>query len=94
MNRSQRNAINRIIYFYRQRNCYNKVTSIKIKREDFGSFIAVIVRTRRSDCHEYSLRALMCDQYAHIFVGKRGGLRVMDATSGLNSEKTHIQKLI
>jgi hypothetical protein len=91
MNRSQRNAANRIVRFYRERNAFTKVTSTRVHltTTEYGS-IWVRVETRRSDCGKYSLRAVLCKQTAFIEIRSRGAIRVHRAESAMRDERKHI----
>lgn len=94
MNKAQRASIIRIIRFYRERNRYNGVTSVRVETKDFDYFISLTVTTRRSDCETFSHRAIVCEQSAHIFIGKRGGITVKRARNGLtHSESSYVQKM-
>ena len=95
MNKSQRKAIIRVIRYYRETNAYNGVTSVRVEVEptDYGTYW-ITLKTRRSDCHPNSERALLCDQYAHISVGKRGALKVYTAQNGLSDNAEHVAHMI
>lgn len=94
MTKAQRAAIIRVIRFYKDRNRYNGVTSVRIETENYEHFISLTVTTRRSDCEKYSPRQIISEQYAHIFIGKRGGIKVKRARSGINrKESGHVQHM-
>jgi hypothetical protein len=91
MNRSQRNAANRIVRFYRERNAFTKVTSTRVHltTTEYGS-IWIKVETRRSDCQKYSPRAVLTQQTAFIEIRSRGAIRVHSADSCLRDERKHV----
>lgn len=95
INKSQRNTINRIIRFYRQANAYNGVTSVRatVEETDYRA-VWISLETRRSDCGQYSPRAVVCRQDAHICVGPRGGITVYSASSGLESNAKHVAHML
>ena len=80
---SQRSALRRVVSFYRKRNAYTQCTSVRFELRQCGHFVSVSISTRRSDCQKYSPRQVFCAQSAHVFIGKRGGLRVVTAENGL-----------
>jgi hypothetical protein len=91
----QRRALNRIIRFYRDRNSYDGVTSVRCTfNNEYESFVSVTVETRRSDCDKYSPRAVICAQRAHIMVTRRGKITVHSADSGLTDERKHVARMI
>jgi len=94
LNRSQRNRLASIVRWYRAYNAYSGVTSIRFKLHDCKAFISLTLTTRRSDCSKFSPRQIITQQRVHAFIGPRGGCKVMDATSGLTSEKAFIQRMI
>lgn len=93
--RSQRNALNRIVRFYRERNAHTKCTSVRARIEEtrYGK-VWVWIETRRSDCERGSAKAAVCRQAAHILVGNRGGIEVYYASADMNEEKDHIAKML
>lgn len=97
MTPSQRRAINQIIKFYRERNRYNGVTSVRctVKHEHF--FVSLTIQTRRSDCSQYSPRAVFSLQYAHVFIGKRGGISVpmaLDGVTDAKAERVRVERML
>lgn len=93
---SQRRKLRLILRFYRERNSYNEVTSVRLKipKEPRYSFISVSVTTRRSDCSPNSPRAILCEQTAHFMVTKRGGVTVTEARNGFKDETIHVAKVL
>ena len=95
INKSQRNAINRIIRFYRKKEAYNKVTSIRIELDDSVGILSLVVRTKRSDCDQFSPRQLLCENYGHYLIGARGKIKVCTATSGIDTnDKPHVATML
>lgn len=98
---SQKNAVRRIVKFYKDRNDYNSVTSVrydlvKCSSGDYNS-IWLTVNTRRSDCEKYSPRAVICNQYGNFNIGKRGGIKVSIASNGIgdrDDEKKHVSFML
>lgn len=96
MTPSQRQAINRIIRFYRERNRNNGVTSVRCEVKHMV-FVSLTIRTRRSDCEKHSPRQIVCEQYAHIFIGRRGRIEIADAAYGLGNrqqEQKHLRHML
>ena len=94
MNKSQRAAIIRVIRYYKSRNAYNGVTSVRVELEDYDYFISLMLTTRRSDCEKYSPRQVVCEQSAHIHIGKRGGIKVKRARNGLSiNDAKNVQQM-
>ncbi|MDQ6960648.1 MAG: hypothetical protein Q9M27_06405, partial [Mariprofundaceae bacterium] len=91
----QRDAINRIIRFYRKRNHFNGATSVRVNVDvtDYGP-VWITVKTRRSDCDENSPLAVMAEQYAFICIGPRSGITVHTANSGLSDEVKHVSFML
>ena len=94
MTKSQRAAIINIIRFYRERNSYNGVTSVRIDIDESDGITSMRVDTRRSDCGKYSPRAIFMQQSAMFFIGKRGGIEVVRAEQGLDSETDHVSYMV
>jgi len=92
LNPRQRRKVRSIVRWYRERNAYNGVTSIRFILTDYNGTTWIRLKTRRSDCGKYSPRALVCEEYLHARIGPRGGVRVYTARSGLTSELTRVQK--
>jgi hypothetical protein len=90
MTTAQRQAINRVVRFYRERNRYTGCTSVRVelKPATYGTWITV--RTRRSDCDQYSPRASACSQYGHLLITKRGAIRIYSAEHAHRSERSHV----
>ena len=95
LTKTQRKSINKIIRFYRERNLYTKVTSVRIKLKDTDYGVKwLTVTTRRSDCDKNSMRAILCEDHAFIRIGKRGGITVSSAQNGLNDHTKHVQVML
>ena len=95
LNPRQRRKLGHIVRWYRSREAYNHVTSIRFELIDFSGMIWIHLRTRRSDCGQYSPRAILCERTLHALIGPRGGVKVSRAEWGIgNSEKTHVQHFI
>lgn len=91
----QRRKLVRLVRWYRERNAYSGVTSVRFELVDYYGTTWITLRTRRSDCGKYSPRAIVCEQYLHARIGPRGGVKVYDARTGVRrSEKTHVQKML
>ena len=95
MNKSQRKAINRIIRFYRERVAYTGCTSVRLKiiETDYGH-IWVYIKTRRSDCHRNSPRAILSEETASFCLGKRGAITVWNAEDGLQNVAKHVAYML
>jgi hypothetical protein len=92
---AQRRAIKRVIRFYRERNAYTGCTSVRIElNTESRFFVSLVVTTRRSDCEKYSPRQVVCAERAHVFVGKRGGLKVASAEANLRSNVGHVRAML
>ena len=91
LNHSQRRALARVLRHYKNATAYSGVTSVRYRMKQCGqntfNEVWVNVETRRSDCEEYSQRAILCGQSAHIKIGPRGKLTVYRATSGITESK-------
>jgi len=92
LNPRQRRKLRTLVRWYRERNNYSGVTSVRFLLVDYFGTIWITLTTRRSDCGKYSPRAILCEQYLHARIGPRGGVRVYTARSGLSSELTRVQK--
>lgn len=90
---SQRKALERIVRFYKRRNDYNEVTSVRFKLTNpYLSVISVQVCTFRSDCGRNSPRAVFTEQSAHFFLGPRGKIKVANAKYALKDETKWVRK--
>ena len=97
LNPRQRRKVRQVVRWYRERNAYSGVTSIRFKLygyEDYDKIAWITLRTWRSDCGKYSPRAIVCEQYFHAMIGPRGGLKIHTARSGMKSEVTRVRKSI
>lgn len=95
LNKSQRRAVRRIMRFIWNRNSHSDVTSARFElTRPFGSFLSMTVTTRRSDCEEYSERAVICEQRLHCMIGPRGGLKVCSFSNGLSDSTAHAKKML
>lgn len=94
LNPRQRRKVRHVVRWYRDRNNYSGVTSVRFDLVDYYGLIFITLTTRRSDCGTYSPRAIVCEQRLHAKIGPRGGCKVLNARSGLRSEKTHVQRHI
>lgn len=94
LNPRQRRKVRTIVRWYRERNAYSGVTSIRFELVDFSGTIWITLTTWRSDCGQYSPRAIVCGQRLHARIGPRGGVRVFSASSGTSSELTHVQRYL
>lgn len=92
LNPRQRRKVRQVVRWYRERNAYSGVTSIRIELINLGGLISMTLRTWRSDCGKYSPRAIVCEQYLHAIIGPRGGIKVYTARSGLSSELTSVRR--
>lgn len=92
---SERNALRRIVRFYKERNDYTGCTSVRIEiTKPFGTFVCFNVRTRRSDCGKYSPRAVVCENYAAGTIGPRGGIILFNSKNGLTDDTRHVAKML
>lgn len=95
LNPRQRRKVEHVVGWYRERNAYNGVTSIRFELVDYEGTTWITLRTRRSDCGKYSPRAIVCEQYLHARIGPRGGVKVFDARNGISrTEKTHVKFML
>ncbi len=98
LNPRQRRKVRQAIRWYRERENYNGVTSIRFelyKYDDFDRLAWISLRTRRSDCGQYSPRAIVCERTMFAMIGPRGGLKIYRAEWGIgNSELTHVRKFL
>lgn len=95
LNPRQRRKLGHVVRWYRERNAYNGVTSIRFELVDYFGTIWITLKTRRSDCGHYSPRAIVCEQYLHARIGPRGGLKICDARNGISrTEKTHVHFML
>ena len=94
----QRRKVRRLVRWYRERNAYSGVTSVRFELytyEDYCRLAWITLKTWRSDCGKYSPRAIVCEQYLHAMIGPRGGLTIHTARNGISrSEKTHVRKML
>ena len=91
---AQRRALKRIVRFVRDHQAFGGVTSVRFELTDCDYFVAVVIKTRRSDCGKYSPRAILCEFRSQIFIGPRGGLTVKSADSGLRSCAPHVRRML
>ena len=58
--------------------------------------VSITVQTRRDDAGPFSQRAIICNQYYHLFIGKNGGVKVVAASFGLGSTRNlcHVKSMI
>lgn len=95
LNKNQRNAVARIVEFYKDKESYNGVTSIRFEITRCDDFVSMSLRTRRNDCEKFSPRQLLTGRSGQFFIGKRGGIRVARAEQGLgNEEHRHIARML
>ena len=94
MNKSQRNALRRVLHFIRQRNNYNGCTSVRFNLIDCGPFISVSTDTRRSDCDKHSPRAVTCQESGQFFIGRRGGLQIASYRALPGDHKRHVADML
>lgn len=87
----QKAKLNKIVRYYRNRNRYNGVTSVRARIDDVcAGIVAIAITTRRSDCDRYSPRQVLTAQEAYLFVGPRGGITVASARACLADEREFI----
>ena len=92
---AQRRRIIGIIHFFRNATRYTKCTSVRVLvNTEHKSFVSVVVKTRRSDCHKYSPRQVMTAMRMHGLIGKRGGLTVASAEDSLRSNKSFVRTML
>ena len=92
---SERNALRRIVRFYRDRTDYSGCTSVRITiTKPFDSFVSFSVKTRRSDCGEYSQRGVLTEQRASGSIGPRGGIILYQASNGLSDDTKHVAHML
>ena len=90
---SQRNAINRIIRYYKKDVMKTeKITELEIKNNKH--FASICLRTQRTDSHEYSMRNIVCNHRLFAMIGKRGQIRVSVAESGLDNQTAHVAHML
>lgn len=90
-----RNALRRIIRYYRDRNNYSGCTSVRINiTKPFGTFVSFHVTTFRSDCGRDSQRAILCEQDASGAIGPRGGITLYQAKHALKTEVKYVAKML
>ena len=97
LTKGQRRKVAWIVKWYRERESYNGVTSIRFNlvKFDDSKLAFMTLKTRRSDCGKYSPRAIICERSLHAMLGPRGGTKVISAEWGIgNSEKSHVKKFI
>jgi hypothetical protein len=78
------------------------VTSIRGELGSFGGgrTIYFTIRTRRSDCDKYSMRAIVCHHHGHFAIGPRGKIRVLTTGTGISAPehqafyKQHVAKML
>lgn len=88
MTPSQIKKISRINNYYIDANAYTEVTEVECKDVllDWGS-ISVTIQTSRTDCGKYSPRAIVCEQYGHFLISRRGKITVCSARHGCSDEE-------
>jgi hypothetical protein len=95
LNARERRGLRAVVRFVRDREAYNGVTSVRFEMTRCQYFVAVTLKTWRSDCGHYSERALMCDSRVVFYIGPRGGLTIKSAECGFgNDSKTHFKKML
>ena len=91
----QRRALSRIVRYYRDWNDHNGVTSVRFTlTRPFGTFPSFVITTRRSDCGEFSPRAVYTKMDASGSIGPRGGITLYRASNGLNDETKYVAKML
>lgn len=87
MTKLQARAIARIESYFSNFCWEGNHTTVKAAEiTDHGSFLAVSLETVRSDCDEYSQRAILCRHSAQFFVSRRGKITVTRSESGLTND--------
>lgn len=90
---SQRRALRRIIRFYIDNTDHVTSVRFKLKGTDYGP-VWVSVKTRRSDCHPSSPRAIVLEQYAHIYIGPKGKVEVFWSQIGLTHNERFVARML
>jgi hypothetical protein len=95
LNQRERRGLRAVVRFVRNREAYNGVTSVRFEMTRCDYFVAVTLKTRRSDCGSYSPRALMCDNRIVFYIGPRGGLTIKSAECGFgDNSKAHFKTML
>ncbi len=92
--KGQRNAVKRVVRFYKERDADN-LTSVRFElRRVTSSLLSLTVNTRRSDCGKYSQRAILCERRAHFMIGPRGGLKLHNSDTGMQDDSQHVRYML
>lgn len=102
LNRRERLALYRVWRYFRDSQGYSGCTSVRYELHRVtASAVSLSVKTRRSDCAASSVRAVLCGESAHLFIGPRGGLRVASAETGIcgtrkerASHRAHVARMV
>jgi hypothetical protein len=88
VNSRQQSAIDRVLNYFNSTcrldaECYNITHTVEPL---FGKTITLKVDMKRIDCHEFSPRAVLCQDGGMFFIGARGAISVV-STHRIHGDK-------